>query len=146
MGRKRLFDDQNKWCNKCSQRLPLDAFGFNCRTASGRQDYCISCHSKYSGCTPQGGDIAGFVYVIGNAGAGMYKIGCAVNPESRLQRLQGSSPLLLTLVVKKHFDRMVTAERAVHTLLRQFRRHGEWFALTSEQAVGALNGVNGRLG
>jgi T5orf172 domain len=141
MGRRKLFDDQSKWCNKCSQQLPLDAFGFNRRTASGRQDYCISCHAKYYESSLGTADSAGFVYVIGNANAGMYKIGCAVNPESRLQRLQASSPLLLTLVTKKHFDKMIYAERAVHILLHQFRQHGEWFALTTKQAIEALNGV-----
>src|SRR5208283_5174330 len=49
MGRKRLFDEHSKWCNKCSKRLPLDAFGENRRTASGRQDYCKTCHNAYTG-------------------------------------------------------------------------------------------------
>jgi hypothetical protein len=49
MGRKRLFNDKEKWCNKCSKWLPLDAFGENRRTASGRQDYCKTCHNAYTG-------------------------------------------------------------------------------------------------
>jgi Recombination endonuclease VII len=49
MGRKRLFNDKEKWCNKCSKWLPLDAFGENKRTASGRQDYCKTCHNAYTG-------------------------------------------------------------------------------------------------
>ena len=49
MGRKRLFDHEKKWCNKCSKWLPLDAFGENRRTASGRQDYCKTCHNAYTG-------------------------------------------------------------------------------------------------
>ncbi len=49
MGRKRLFDDKSKWCNKCQKTLPLDAFGENRRTASGRQDYCKTCHNAYTG-------------------------------------------------------------------------------------------------
>jgi hypothetical protein len=51
MGRKRLFDDKarTKWCNKCSKTLPYDAFGENRRTASGRQDYCKTCHNTYTG-------------------------------------------------------------------------------------------------
>jgi hypothetical protein len=47
MGRRRLFNDKEKWCNKCSKWLPLDAFGDNRRTASGKQDYCKTCHSAY---------------------------------------------------------------------------------------------------
>lgn len=49
MGRKRLFNDREKWCNKCGKWLPLDAFGENRRTASGRQDYCKTCHNAYTG-------------------------------------------------------------------------------------------------
>ena len=49
MGRKRLFNDKEKWCNKCQKWLPLDAFGENKRTASGRQDYCKTCHNAYTG-------------------------------------------------------------------------------------------------
>ena len=48
MGRKRLFNDKEKWCNKCEKWLPLDAFAENKRTASGRQDYCRTCHGSYS--------------------------------------------------------------------------------------------------
>lgn len=49
MGRKRLFNDKEKWCNKCQKWLILDAFGENKRTASGRQDYCKTCHNAYTG-------------------------------------------------------------------------------------------------
>lgn len=48
MGRRRLFNDKEKWCNKCKSWRPLDAFGDNRRTASGKQDYCKTCHSGYS--------------------------------------------------------------------------------------------------
>lgn len=48
MGRKRLFNDKEKWCNKCSKWLPLDAFGENRRTVSGKQDYCKTCHQAYA--------------------------------------------------------------------------------------------------
>lgn len=48
MGRKRLFNDNEKWCNKCKGFRPLSAFGDNRRTASGKQDYCKTCHSSYS--------------------------------------------------------------------------------------------------
>lgn len=49
MGRKRLFNDKEKWCNKCSKWLPLDAFGENKRTASGKSHYCKTCHNAYCG-------------------------------------------------------------------------------------------------
>lgn len=49
MGRKRLFNDKEKWCNKCTKWLPLDAFGENKRTASGKSHYCKTCHNTYCG-------------------------------------------------------------------------------------------------
>jgi hypothetical protein len=48
MGRRRLFNDKTKWCNKCQKFLPLGAFGENRHTASGKQDYCKTCHNSYS--------------------------------------------------------------------------------------------------
>jgi hypothetical protein len=49
VGRKRLFNEHSKWCNKCEKWLPLDAFGENKRTASGRSYYCRTCHNTYCG-------------------------------------------------------------------------------------------------
>jgi hypothetical protein len=49
MGRKRLFNDKKKWCNRCQKWLILDAFGANKRTASGKQDYCKTCHGTFFG-------------------------------------------------------------------------------------------------
>jgi hypothetical protein len=46
MGRKRLFTDREKWCNRCRGWLSLDAFGTNRRNASGKQDYCKTCHGS----------------------------------------------------------------------------------------------------
>jgi hypothetical protein len=47
MSRKRLFDDKKKWCNRCKKWLILGAFGVNRRTASGKQDYCKTCHGAF---------------------------------------------------------------------------------------------------
>jgi len=47
MGRKRLFNDKEKWCSKCSKWLPLNDFWANSNTLSGRQDYCKTCHDPY---------------------------------------------------------------------------------------------------
>jgi len=49
MGRKRLFNEKEKWCNKCKKWLPLGAFGENKRTASGKSHYCKTCHNAYCG-------------------------------------------------------------------------------------------------
>jgi Recombination endonuclease VII len=45
MGRKRLFNEDEKWCPKCGQWLSLDAFDNNKASLSGKQDYCRLCHS-----------------------------------------------------------------------------------------------------
>jgi len=47
VGRKRLFNDKEKWCAKCEKWLILDAFGKNKRTVSGRSHYCRTCHNTY---------------------------------------------------------------------------------------------------
>lgn len=43
MGRKRLFNDREKWCNKCSKWVLLTNFGTNRNRPSGRADYCKNC-------------------------------------------------------------------------------------------------------
>lgn len=40
---QRLFNDKEKHCNRCKKWLPLDNFGKNRSTSSGRTDYCKSC-------------------------------------------------------------------------------------------------------
>jgi len=47
-GRPKLFNDKEKWCSKCEKWLPLDAFGVNRGTPSGRQDYCRTCHATFN--------------------------------------------------------------------------------------------------
>lgn len=41
------FNDNEKWCAKCKAWLPLDNFGDNKNTASGKAYYCKPCHSSY---------------------------------------------------------------------------------------------------
>jgi hypothetical protein len=46
MARPRLFNDREKWCNKCKAWLPLAAFSANRSTPSGKEWYCKSCATK----------------------------------------------------------------------------------------------------
>ena len=41
------FDKEKKWCNRCKAWLPLDDFGDNKSTASGKAYYCKVCHNLY---------------------------------------------------------------------------------------------------
>lgn len=44
MGRKKKFNEKEKWCPTCKAWLPLDAFNENVSEPSGRQCYCRECH------------------------------------------------------------------------------------------------------
>ncbi len=81
MGRKRLFNDKEKWCNKCKKWLPLDAFGENKRTASGKSHYCKTCHSAY--CGTFWTKIAGYEHFL------MQKYQMTPNDYLELWRIQG---------------------------------------------------------
>ena len=48
-GRKRLFNDKEKWCPRCKAWLPLDSFGDkpSARSPSKKEPYCHECKKKY---------------------------------------------------------------------------------------------------
>lgn len=81
------------------------------------------------------------LYVIGSDVDGAaIKIGLADNVHSRLRELQACSPLPIRVV--KHFDvpraDCFLIERACHRRLATARQHGEWFAISAEQAIEAV--------
>lgn len=83
----------------------------------------------------------GFVYVITNpAWPEFVKIGHAINPDSRLRDYQTYCPTRSYRL--EHFvytaDRR-KAEAAVHAMFPDRRLEGEWFRLSTEEAVAALN-------
>jgi Recombination endonuclease VII len=43
---RRRFTDKEKWCGVCEKSLPLDDFGMNRSTISGRADSCKVCFKK----------------------------------------------------------------------------------------------------
>lgn len=69
----------------------------------------------------------GFVYVI--EGGGLFKIGYSAQPRQRLQSLQCSSPVPLTLLGVVEGTREDEAQW--HHRFRNQRSHGEWFELGS---------------
>ena len=76
------------------------------------------------------------IYIIGQLDDMKYvKIGYSDNPLKRLKELQtaNSSELYLQRSVYVRSARLV--ERALHGLLSNSRKRGEWFELTTEQAL-----------
>jgi hypothetical protein len=45
---RRVAPDGQKWCNDCQTFKPLDEFGRNKNTKTGRASYCKDCHNKRS--------------------------------------------------------------------------------------------------
>jgi hypothetical protein len=79
------------------------------------------------------------VYVI--AGGGLVKVGVSDNPGYRVYALQAGSPVALTLEhMSAQWDRATAmkVERTVHEMLKDRRRHGEWFACSLEEAVSCI--------
>lgn len=73
------------------------------------------------------------VYAIGSAHHAMVKIGTTVNLSARLAAHQTSSPF--PLVVLWTHQGGAQLERRLHSRLRSYRVHGEWFDFGSEDPV-----------
>lgn len=71
------------------------------------------------------------VYVIGNAANCLVKIGHSAELDRRLMALQAQSPVKLTLLGVFAGGRDV--EQTLHSALKLFRKHGEWFELLSPE-------------
>ncbi len=80
-----------------------------------------------------------YVYVIGPE-AGLQKIGIATDPRTRLAALQTASPARLKIhaSVAVPFGAAHDVERRAHHRLRAARASGEWFNVTSAEAVEAV--------
>jgi hypothetical protein len=81
-----------------------------------------------------------YVYVIGPA-AGLQKVGMATNPRARLAQLQTASPhdLVLHESVAVPFDLAPAVERHAHRALIRHCVRSEWFEVSPEAAVAALD-------
>lgn len=74
------------------------------------------------------------VYVVGAVGHPI-KIGVAVDPESRLAKLQTGSPARLVLHYAVSVLDAFGVERASHATLSAHRLEGEWFDVSPEVAI-----------
>jgi hypothetical protein len=71
------------------------------------------------------------VYVIGARGSGLVKIGYSASSERRLVKLQAGSPFPLMLL--RWWPDMTRADEArLHLELGEWRRYGEWFAVSPQ--------------
>jgi hypothetical protein len=77
-----------------------------------------------------------FIYAIAS-GPETVKIGYSANPERRLGELQVGHEKRLRIVYKEQVpeDKAPLLEKLIHKANRHLRIHGEWFALTHEQAT-----------
>lgn len=77
------------------------------------------------------------VYVI-SAGERCQKIGISNSPARRMQTLQVDAPSRLSLVVAIKHGRARDIEFTAHHILKGQRIQGEWFDVTSDEAVSAV--------
>ncbi|MGW2582588.1 GIY-YIG nuclease family protein [Streptomyces virginiae] len=85
-----------------------------------------------------------WVYLIGSDEVRPVKIGISGKPESRLVDMQVGSPVLLRLLWK--IPGSYEMEQALHSSLRAYHRHGEWFDFGDENPVAVVAGTAALLG
>jgi hypothetical protein len=77
------------------------------------------------------------VYVMRSEN-GLVKIGRSRNPEKRRKALQATSGFPVELIHHWPSEAPSTVERAAHLLLSEHRKAGEWFDVSVEDAVAAI--------
>lgn len=82
-----------------------------------------------------------YVYVIAAEGAEepLCKVGIANSPEKRLKQLSTASPHNLRLEFSRHSPEARAVEQAAHLHFRSHRRNGEWFAISTTDAIQFVN-------
>jgi len=81
---------------------------------------------------------AEFLYVIGT-GHRSVKVGRSVEPERRKNDLQGGAFAHLRVVYSRACDTAHLAEKIAHTILAQYRQSGEWFQVSEQEAIRAVD-------
>ncbi len=85
------------------------------------------------------------VYAI-QAETGRIKIGITSGPiKKRMMALQSASPVPLRLLFVKPCNNAEAAEKKIHQTLQSYRSHGEWFDVSEQQAVTAVESFCGEL-
>lgn len=75
-------------------------------------------------------DRPGEVYLIEAIGSGRIKIGRGRNAEARLLQLSTGTPFPLKLLRIIKTETSIGLEQMLHARYAQYRKHGEWFALS----------------
>lgn len=79
-------------------------------------------------------DSAAKIYLMRND-FGLYKIGISINPEDRRAQIENSSGVPTTILDLFDSADAYQEEQALHSVLKDVRRCGEWFALGDDQAA-----------
>ena len=114
---------------------------------------CAMCPERLKRATPEDIELAigraprgmiqtlSAVYVVSNAANSLLKIGYADNLKQRISGIRTGSPVEIKL---EHFVYFVDCtiagmvEKDAHTELAEYRRRGEWFEVTTDQAGEAI--------
>jgi hypothetical protein len=120
-------------------------FGLRTGISLGREDWAkLNAQPKSTG-TGIDPDHS-FLYVI-KGDRGLVKIGMTTNPTARLAQLRSALSLPLEFAwIGASEGRTIAIEREAHSMLAQYRRNGEWFEISPDAAVGAVNAAAYRLG
>ena len=89
---------------------------------------------------PSSSPVAGYVYLIRPVGHNVYKIGCSVDVEKRLSRLQRRRGYRLECVVRIWSNDYQALEEALHRHFAARCLIGEWFVL-EDQDVAFIRGL-----
>ena len=85
-----------------------------------------------------------YVYVM-ESGSGLIKIGVSKNLSARRKSLQCASGVEIKLAAKfGPLKRAVALERASHKIFASKRLHGEWFCVSTEEAIKAIDNLKAK--
>ena len=79
-----------------------------------------------------------YVYIIASP-SGRMKIGKTGNPKRRLQQMRVDERVDLILEYAREVENSTLVESIAHAILKEKRHHGEWFAVTLQEAIDAVN-------
>lgn len=83
----------------------------------------------------------GYVYILA-AENGMFKIGKSRKPKIRIGTIQTASPVRISVYRVFKSSEYSHMEQHLHELFADFRKLGEWFALTEEE-LATIDAIQG---
>jgi hypothetical protein len=113
----------------------LNTLGFLDQTFENQKRILI-----YTYDAPHRGSQSGYIYIMKDTTHSYLKIGFSKNPSYRESTLQGEKP---TIELVRKFKGTMAQEQAAHRVLAKYRKRGEWFEVSIEQAEEAIKMVIG---